>query len=467
MRRLVLLVCLFSLPALTAYAGPANRFAAKLPIAARVPVNLDGFGAPLPAVARNPSDLNLFATGQLNFKEVESLPEVGPIMNGLSCAGCHSQPAIGGGGLFINELRVRNNTAPGPLHLFAVDNFLRNGPQMQGTTPIFAQGMRAEPVGCQITSPNCQPSACQREEMARTTFNYELQTCDPTGASFAAGDNCVVGRAAVPLFGDGLVEAVADKDLEALAASEPAPVRGIAKQVTELGAARVGRFGWKNDHATLRAFSSDAYLNENGITNPDAPAPLSTCAMTESQYNIPLQTADDPEDTSDYDGRADIDRFTDFMRALAPPPTLPRNASARSGAQLFASLGCADCHTANMRTSRDPASFVPPSTGGVPISRTLKVALTNRLFHPYSDFLLHDMGALGDGMTSGTAGPTMMRTAPLWGLRGRSEFLHDGRARDYTTAIKLHDGQGAAAAQAFGALTATQQQDLSSFLNTL
>jgi CxxC motif-containing protein (DUF1111 family) len=81
--------------------------------------------------------------------------------------------------------------------------------------------------------------------------------------------------------------------------------------------------------------------------------------------------------------------------------------------------------------------------------------------------LLHNMGSLGDGITSGAAGPTMMRTVPLWGLRSKSQLLHDGRAADIPTAITLHDGQGKPAAQAFGALNAQQQTDLVNFLNTL
>jgi len=104
---------------------------------------------------------------------------------------------------------------------------------------------------------------------------------------------------------------------------------------------------------------------------------------------------------------------------------------------------------------------------GVPISATLNQALAKKTFHPYGDFLLHSMGSLGDGITSGTADPTMMRTAPLWGLRAKSIFLHDGRALDLPTAISLHDGQGKAASQGFQALSASQQQDLVNFLDSL
>jgi len=467
-RLILLLIGMLGISTQIAYAGPANRTASSTASQASVPINLDGFGAPLLGLAQDGSDLSVFATGQMNFKEIEKLPQVGPVMNGVSCAGCHSQPAIGGGGLFISEIRVRHNTQPGPVHIFAVDNFLRNGPQTQGKTTIFPQGVEAEPLGCQITAPGCQLSPCQQEEVAKTTFSTDLATCDPTSADFRSGDNCVVGRSALATFGDGLVEAVSDQTFERIAESEPPEIHGTVKMVTEnfTKVAHVGRFGWKDDHASLRGFSGDAYLNENGITNPDNPDEVSQCAANEKAYGLPLQDTG-VEDTTDADGRADIDRFSDFMRGLAPPPTLPQNASAQNGSRLFTSMGCAGCHTPSMTTASNPASFIAPTTGDVSISPTLNNTLANQTFHPYSDFLLHDMGSLGDGITSGAAGPTMMRTVPLWGLRAKSQFLHDGRAGDIPTAIKLHDGQGKPAAQAFGALSAQQQLDVVNFLNTL
>jgi len=467
-RLILLLIGMLGISTQIAYAGPANRTASSTASQASVPINLDGFGAPLLGLAQDGSDLGVFATGQMNFKEIEKLPQVGPVMNGVSCAGCHSQPAIGGGGLFINEIRVRHNTQPGPVHIFAVDNFLRNGPQTQGKTTIFSQGVEAEPLGCQITAPGCQLSPCQQEEVAKTTFSTDLATCDPTSADFRSGGNCVVGRSALATFGDGLVEAVSDQTFERIAESEPPEIHGTVKMVTEnfTKVAHVGRFGWKDDHASLRGFSGDAYLNENGITNPDNPDEVSQCAANEKAYGLPLQDTG-VEDTTDADGRADIDRFSDFMRGLAPPPTLPQNASAQNGSRLFTSMGCAGCHTPSMTTASNPASFIAPTTGDVSISPTLNNTLANQTFHPYSDFLLHDMGSLGDGITSGAAGPTMMRTVPLWGLRAKSQFLHDGRAGDIPTAIKLHDGQGKPAAQAYGALSAQQQLDVVNFLNTL
>ncbi len=362
---------------------------------------------------------------------------------------------------------MRNNTVGGPLHIFAADNILRLGPQSQGATIIFTSGVEAAPLGCQITSPGCNLSACQTEEATRTTFNPNLGICDPTSNSFGGGANCTAERQSTPLFGFGLVEAVADETFVGIADSEPAPIQGTVKMVKELGKARVGRFGWKDDHATLRGFAADAYLNEIGITNPDHPAEVSNCALNQTSFGVLLDVADDPEDATDNGGRADVDRFSDFMRALSPPPTIAQTSSAKNGGTLFNQMGCNGCHRPSLTTDSNPASFIPPTTGGVAITSSLNSVLANKTFYPFSDFLLHKMGSLGDGITSGAAGPTMIRTAPLWGVRAKSRLLHDGRADDIPTAISLHDGQGLPAAEAFEALTPSQQQDVVNFLDTL
>jgi CxxC motif-containing protein (DUF1111 family) len=124
----------------------------------------------------------------------------------------------------------------------------------------------------------------------------------------------------------------------------------------------------------------------------------------------------------------------------------------------------------SITTAANPASFLPPTINGTAISENLNRTLANVTYHPYSDFLLHDMGSLGDGVNDDSRIPhdeRLMRTMPLWGIRARERFLHDGRAADLRTAIELHGGQGRAAASSFKALCAHDQQDLIDFLNTL
>ncbi len=192
--------------------------------------------------------------------------------------------------------------------------------------------------------------------------------------------------------------------------------------------------------------------------------------MGVTQFGVTLQTADDPEDTVDSTGRADIDRFTDFMRALQPPPELAETSSAMAGRQLFNQIGCASCHTPSITTVNNPASFLTPTISGAPVSRNVNQTLATVTYRPYGDFLQHDTGSLGDGINDDSAIPSdepMMRTMPLWGVRARDVFLHDGRASDLPTAILLHDGQAAPAAAAFKALNSQQQTNAINFLNTL
>ena len=115
--KLAVLSCMFVWAGI-AYAGPSNRG----PIPSQLKGPSVGLGSPLPAVEGNSSDLQIFITGQTNFQEVDTIPQLGPVFNGhSSCAGCHFQGALGGGAS-INEVRVRDNQQPGPVHMFAVDN---------------------------------------------------------------------------------------------------------------------------------------------------------------------------------------------------------------------------------------------------------------------------------------------------------------------------------------------------------
>ena len=147
--------------------------------------------------------------------------------------------------------------------MFAVDNAGFNEPTS---------------AGCSVTDPECMLSQCQLQEVGITGYSTNLAVCDPSSAQFISGTNCFTGRQTLPLFGDGLVEAVDDQTLVGLSQIEPEATRGTAKFVTEAGSSqsRVGRFGWKDDHASLRGFAGDAYLNEMGITNPDHTSELAS-----------------------------------------------------------------------------------------------------------------------------------------------------------------------------------------------
>jgi CxxC motif-containing protein (DUF1111 family) len=251
-------------------------------------------------------------------------------------------------------------------------------------------------------------------------------------------------RITTPLFGLGLVDAIPDQALIELAQREPGAVRGRVHMVKEIrtGAMRAGRFGWKAQVPTLHQFSGDAYLNEMGITNPEfATENLPQGKEDGMRYN-PLPTLND-------DGEG-VEMLTNFMTFLGPPPRGTRNSLAQAGEGVFLNLGCAGCHTPSQKTGYSPVD-----------------AMSNKTFHPYSDFLLHDMGALGDGIVQGSAGAREMRTAPLWGLAKRPAFLHDGSAHTPEAAILAHDGQGSTARRNFQGLDLRQRQALMEFLKAL
>ncbi len=264
--------------------------------------------------------------------------------------------------------------------------------------------------------------------------------------------NTIAQRESTPLFGLGLVEAIPDEAILALAArAKPDGVRGRAAMVTDVasGERRVGRFGWKAQQATLLSFSADAYLNEMGITNrffPVENAPNGNAALLAA-----FDRSADPEDRVDPDtGRGDVDALADFMRFLAPPPRLVQSGSARAGENLFAQIGCTTCHVPSMTTARHAIG-----------------ALSEKPVNLYSDLLLHDMGSLNDGIGQADARPNEMKTPPLWGLRVSAPYLHDGRAATVDQAIRAHDGEARRVRDRYNGLPALSRQQVLDFLNTI
>jgi CxxC motif-containing protein (DUF1111 family) len=283
-------------------------------------------------------------------------------------------------------------------------------------------------------------------------------------------------RVVTSTLGDGFVEAVANQTLENNVAAQPAGQRGTLTNVpvTEANnALRHGRFGWKAQQASLLSFAGDAYLNEMGITNPfDGFGGRSSSAADAGTHENPASTADgvinvtfpspfdpvqDPEDDGD-----DVLAFADFMAATrAPGRQNPIPAAATRGDSLFTSVGCAVCHTRTFTTATAGTSI----NGG---AFTVPAALGSKIIHPFSDFALHDIGT-GDGIVqnAGQGSANMLRTAPLWGIRARNRFMHEGLNITIFDSIQLHAGQATTARNNFNALTAAQRNDLIAFVLSL
>jgi CxxC motif-containing protein (DUF1111 family) len=375
-------------------------------------------GDPLPGLSA--PELALFEDGKSAFMQEETAAEgLGPVFNEASCVACHlgRDSAVGGTN---GRLETR---------------FGRRNPD-GSFDPLAAKGgslMQDHGIGRQPALNPADPTSF---------FDFVAETVP-------AEANVTARRRTTPLFGLGLVDAVPDSEIRAIAAAQRfyAPsVAGKVAVVTDLttGNPAVGKFGWKNGNPTLLQFSADAYLNEMGITSPLFPAencPQGDCSMM-ARYNPRT-------DLNDADG-ADVLRFANFMAFLGPPPRRPRTFVASVGEGVFHAIGCAVCHVPTLVTGPNAVE-----------------ALHRKAFHPYSDFLLHDMGSLGDGIAQGAAGPGEMRTAPLWGVSANATLLHDGRATTLADAILAHDGQGGAARVRFSRLDRFSRDALVAFLNTL
>jgi len=274
-------------------------------------------------------------------------------------------------------------------------------------------------------------------------------------------------RVTLSTLGDGFVECLANATLQNNVAAQPAAQRGTLTSVPVTEAnntLRIGRFGWKAQHASLVSFSGDAYLNEMGITNPfdgsggTQENPASTAeGVINVTFPSPFDPVPDPEDDGD-----DVLAFADFMAATrAPGRQNPLPAAAVRGDSLFNAVGCNVCHTRTFTTAA-PGTLINGGAFAVP------AALGNKIIHPFSDFALHNIGT-GDGIVqnAGQGSANQIRTPPLWGIRGRNRLMHEGLNVTIFDSIQLHAGQGTTARNNFNALTAAQRNDLIAFVLSL
>jgi CxxC motif-containing protein (DUF1111 family) len=373
-------------------------------------------GQPTPALTGNlgepvrgltAAQLAAWRTARDEFNEdKDAAGGLGPIFNDVSCLRCHSGPVAGG-------------SNPRAVTLF--------GKTTNGVfDPLTARGgsvLQEEALG---------------PEQGMPPFQRELVPAQAT---------IVTQRRTTPLFGLGFVEATPEATFIALAAQQAAGNPATAGRVAFVmnfvaGTHTVGKFGWKAQEPSLFQFAGEASLNEMGITNPEFPN--ENCANGTCN-DLARNPAPGLNDTGDG-----VRQLTDFMLMLGAPSRGLITADATAGEQVFQQLGCNQCHVPNL------------TTGSHPIA-----ALSTKTYSPYSDFLLHDMGALGDGIVQGDASGREFRTAPLWGLRAQRTFLHDGRANNIDDAITAHDGQARASREDYQRLDAQARVRLMAFLNSL
>ncbi|MBI4456032.1 MAG: hypothetical protein HY644_09060 [Acidobacteria bacterium] len=363
------------------------------------------FGEPLKDITA--TEFELFRLGMDDFTEVETADEgLGPLFNGRSCAQCHSIPAVGGSST-VMEVRAGVGQEYG-----AFEELFGNSLYHMFSIPP-----------------------------------HRVQNLIPQQA------NVVAHRKSVQLFGAGLIEAIPDEALLALEDAQDRDGDGVSGRAHRLvdkasGQLRIGRFGWKAQQATLLAFGAEAYRDEMGITNalfPDEVCPGGDCDAIRL-----VDAVRDPEDRLDRNtGLRGIDNFENFMRLLGPPPRAAINAEIVRGEQLFQYVGCHSCHVPSFKSGPSPVK-----------------ALSFKQFFPYGDFLLHDIGT-GDGIRQGEGGPEEIRTPPLWGVRFRAPFLHNGSAPTIKRAIEMHRAEAESSRERYERLSQMDKDALFAFLNSL
>jgi len=389
----------------------------------------------------------------------------GPRFNQSACIGCH----------------INNGRSPAPnalgqtLDSMSVRVAVTNAAGQQLPHPQYGSAVQMNAISASGTPQNWGTAVhvggfvTQNVTLADGT---SVQLSKPTLAFDGPVPDTVSLRAAQPMIGTGLLEAVAEADILSRVRTTPDAdgVKGTANYVydPETGAVRLGRFGWKASKATLRQQASAALLLDMSVTSPvyrnrSCATDPAGCSSAAAQNGI---SESDLKSITNYLSLVAVPAqrslTSGFPKGVAPLDELNVNpAQIAAGAKLFDGMRCTACHTAVMKTG----------------SGHLFAELRNQTIRPYSDLLLHDMGpGLADKFVEGQAQGSMWRTSPLWGI-GYSEkvmgnaakvgYLHDGRARNLTEAVMWHDGEAAKSRQRFQALTKSDRDSLLAFLKSL
>jgi CxxC motif-containing protein (DUF1111 family) len=263
-------------------------------------------------------------------------------------------------------------------------------------------------------------------------------------------------RVAPPIFGLGLLEAVPEADILAIAVEQKKAGQGVAGQANRVwdavaGRTVLGRFGWKANQPNVRQQIAGALAGDMGITSVINPQP--NCPSVQTACRAVRDLAH-PELSAES-----LDEMTLYHYVLAVPQRRDvERPQVLAGERLFAAAGCASCHRPELRTG--PFSALP--------------VLAGQRIAPYTDLLLHDMGAgLADGRPDFLASGRQWRTPPLWGLglletvNEHQHLLHDGRARRPLEAILWHGGEGTAAREAVRRMNHEERAALLAFLASL
>ncbi|MBZ5718941.1 MAG: hypothetical protein LAO03_01025 [Acidobacteriia bacterium] len=389
-------------------------------------------GGPLPNL--DPQEAKWYTAGQKMFFRLWGVKEgLGPVTTDGGCVRCHKSPVIGGGAARLSTYFGLTNPDG------SFDQSYLGGPFLQ-------------PFGT-VVPPSC-------------TIPGEII---PAGAT-------VEKRLTSPLFGFGLIDAIADADILNQVTFElnnyqADGIHGMANMELDYHSPpllRPGRFGRKAQQPTLLQQVSSNFAHDLGITNPLVPLP--DCSQGNCSINANCMLPPDPNSrntTSNGPGILDLSHYERFL--APPPPPIP----GQPGQAIFTSVGCIECHLPSYHTPTQV--FFDIDLKGTQFGPS--PSLSNQPVNLYSDLLLHDMGKLNAGafpantLITAQATQQMWRTTPLWGTSVRTVFWHDGKTKDIPSAILQHspDGTGEAAAVIgrYKALSPSDQAALIAFVASL
>ncbi len=377
---------------------------------------------------------------------------LGPLFNARSCDACHNNDGRGRPPEQAGErpvsLVIQFGTAtPGEHNEPGAD------PRYGSNLNPFAIGGVAPEGTIRIRLREIHGQFADGEAYTLLAPTYEFEEL---AYGELAPDTRFSPRIAPAVFGSGLLEAIPEAQI--LERNDPDDadgdgISGRANRVWDIRAGRavLGRMAWKANQPGIAQQTAAAFSSEIGMSTSLQPQQICTEVQTACRA---APDGGSPEISDEI-----FQHIVDYQQMLGVPAR--RNLDApevKRGALLFLEAGCEACHR---------ASFV---TGEIPD----KPWLSRQTIHPFSDLLLHDMGAeLADGRADFAASGSEWRTPPLWGIglqqtvNGHTRLLHDGRARDLSEAILWHGGEGERAKQAFLDLPRTDRAALLQFLNSL
>lgn len=397
------------------------------------PVALAVFALSASAIAAQPASVEqgreLFTRTWVAWdsRVAEGGDGLGPMYNATSCAACHNQGALGGGGGRERNVRL---VRPSGLDAFLVD--------------------------------------------------HRLSTLSQKPLAASAGTR--VERNTPALFGAGLIDSIPDAELHVLAAGQSGPISG---RVSETADGRAGRFGWKGHTASLADFVRTACANELGLAVDGVRQgqPLSTDLMDRlvlmqaavRQQGKKVDLVGGPRrDLSERDVAA----LTAFVGALPAPKELASQPGRHDGRELFGKAGCDGCHVQKVaavdgiyadlllhdmgRGLADAGSSYQTKGNDKLVARADSDGLLTRQLSDGSTVKVP-----ADVELTPPPSDVEWRTPPLWGVRDSAPYLHDGRAATLDDAIRAHGGEAMTSAGAYAALTLEEQQRLVGFLESL